>query len=126
VPQILTQLGEPPVLRLALVFDEDPPAYLLEMVYPDRQMGFAFYGQTLGDLSARQVCLNPDQVQASSMGIVAPGISPMEDILYVDRLLPLADTLSITYADFAAEMSGDGCIDVPAGTWTAWQSEQPR
>jgi hypothetical protein len=126
VSQVLTQMGQPASLRLALIFDQDQPTYLLEMIYPDRQTGFAYFGNTLGAANAPQVCFTAEQVETVTMGITKPDLAPMDGIRYIDLLLPLTDTLGITDADFAAEMAGDGCIDIPATAVAAWQALIPE
>jgi hypothetical protein len=122
VSRVLTQMGQPGSLRLALIFVEDQPTYLLELLYPDRQTGFAYFGNTLGTANAPQVCFDADQVQSTTLAITKVGLTPMESIRYGELLLPLTDTLGITYPDFAAEMAGDACIDIPATAIPVWQA----
>lgn len=122
VSNILTQLGEPASTRLGMVFSETPVTYLLELTYPSRQTSIIIYGDAIGDSSKQQVCFNADQVYAVSMGVFKPADTPIQQISYVEYLLPLAETLGIAYTDFAAAMSSTGCFDVPASSWSAWQS----
>lgn len=122
VPQILAEMGEPTSMRLGMVFSAEPVTYLLELTYPERQTSFIIYGDAVGDASKQQVCFNAEQVYAASMGVFKAGDEPTQQISYVEYLLPLTETLGITYNDFAAAMTSTGCIDVPASSWSAWQS----
>jgi hypothetical protein len=124
LPIILQQLGAPERLDLALDFSQEPPTYLLQLVYADLSTGFAFAGATGGDSATRQVCLSGDPVQAVSMGLFAPGHPPMDGIPNSALLLPLSDTLGLSYEEFATRVTAGNCIDVPASAWPAWQSLQ--
>jgi hypothetical protein len=122
VNQVLTQMGEPGSLMLAVIFEGDQPTYVLQVTYPDRQTGFAFFGNTTGAANTPQVCLNSDQIESTTLGITKPGLVPMDNIRYIELMLPVTQILGMSYADFAAEMAGDACLDIPATAVSAWQA----
>jgi len=124
VSTILGQAGEPDQLELALLFSEEPPVYVLVMVYDGWNGGFAFTGLTTGDATTRRVCLSDSQVRVTTMGLFAPGLSPMEDLPNNRFLLPLSEVLGISIAEFATRIAAGDCIDIPASTWPAWRALQ--
>jgi|GEM_PF-1852070 len=120
--QVLDKMGQPSALNLAILFAENPPVYILTMIYPDRQMGFAFYGTTVQNGDSLQTCLTKDQVANTVMAIVKQGDVPLSTIRFNEYLLPLTATLGISYEDFSAVLASTGCFDVPASTWDKWKS----
>ncbi len=124
VSRTLEVLGQPAQVDLALVFSQDPPTYMLRLLYPTQQTGFAFYGQTIGDATVRQVCFSAEQVTSAFFGVFAPGIPPMAGLTYSDYLLPVEQTLSITQAQFAALATQEQCLNIAASLWTPWQALQ--
>jgi hypothetical protein len=125
LPRVLEMLGPPTRLDLALVFDQQPPAYMLQLVYDEQRTGFAFSGPTSGDDAARQVCLGDESVSVTRFGVFAPGVTPMEGLSNSPYLLPLAETVGLPYEDFAALVASGECLTIPAETWGAWQAIVP-
>jgi hypothetical protein len=122
LPRIEDALGLPGRLDLGLVFGDDPPSFVMVLYYPQAQTGFAFYGETLGDASARQVCLSADQVSVIFMGIFAPDIPPMEGLTDSEYLLPLEAAVGVSPAAFADTIRAGQCLSIPAESWGAWES----
>ncbi len=120
--RVLGVLGQPTHLDLALVFGEGPPAVMLRFLYPQVQAGFAFYTDASSSGDGWRVCFSTDQVGRAFLGIFAPDIPPMAGLTYSDRLLPLLETVGMTYEDFAAEMASTGCLNIPAERAAAWQA----
>jgi hypothetical protein len=125
LPRVLEMLGPPTRLDLALVFDQQPPLYVLQLVYGEQQTGFSFSGRTSGDDSARLVCLSGDGVSVTRFGVFAPDVTPMEGLSNSAYLLPLAETVGLPYEQFAALVSAGNCLAIPAETWGAWQAIAP-
>jgi hypothetical protein len=125
LPRVLEVLGPPTQLDLALVFDQQPPVYVLQLVYGEQQTGFSFSGRASGDETALQVCLSDESVSVTRFGVFAPGVTPMEGLSNSAYLLPLTDTLGLSYEEFAALVSAGNCLTIPAETWGAWQAIVP-
>ena len=124
LPRVLEMMGQPDQLTLGLVFGRAPVTFVVQVVYMDERVGFSYYGNTLGDAAVRQVCLSDEQVALTYLGLFAPDLMPMEGRADGEYLLPLEETLAISYADFAARMSGGGCLDIFSGQWGPWQAIQ--
>lgn len=123
-PRILSALGAPDQISLAMVFDADPAAptgFALEMVYTARQTGFVFVGIAGGDATSRQVCLSAQAVKAAVLGTFAPGRPPLADSPVKAKLLPLSDSTGVSPADFATAASASGCLSIPADKWSQWK-----
>lgn len=124
VPQVLDRLGQPDQLLLALNFGNEPPDYMLELIYTGQQAGFAFYGETMGDSSYRAVCLSEDQVLTTLFSAFAPDVTPMGGLANSEYLLPVLDTLGLSYTDFDGQMHAGQCLTIPAAQWESWLSLQ--
>jgi hypothetical protein len=121
-PIIVQQMGQPDQIDLAVIFTQEPPAYLLHFFYTEERVGFGFSGTTLGDSSALQICLLPEQIEYTSMNILAPDLDPLETLSFSYLLLPVEDTLGISTADLAASIAVGECFGVPASAWPNWQT----
>lgn len=122
VPIILESLNQPDQLTLAVEPASTGKTYVLQLVYSGAGLAFAFTGDMVAAPAGQQMCLTPDQVQASALGLFAPGQTPMADMPYNDLLLPLEETIGVPYADFAARISAGECILVPASALPTWES----
>jgi hypothetical protein len=125
LPRVLEMLGPPTRLDLALVFDQLPPIYMLQLVYDEPRAGFAFSGRAPGDEATRQVCLSDEGVSVTRFGVFAPDVTPMEGLSNSAYLLPLAETVGLSYEEFAALAAAGECLTIPAETWGAWQAIAP-
>ncbi len=121
---VLEQLGQPDGLNLALLFNQNPPSYLLQFVYTQKGIGVAFSGPMPGDSSLREVCLSSEQVNVTVFGVFIPGTVPMEGLSNAEYLLPLEAALGLSYTDFADLLSAGECLGIPAAQWTPWQTMQ--
>jgi hypothetical protein len=124
VAHILDTLGPPDQLGLALNFENEPPRFTLQLVYPDQQTGFAFYGETTGDASYRAVCLSDEHLLVTLFGVFAPDVTPMGGLTDSDYLLPALETLGLAYADFDQQMRASECLTIPVDRWEAWVNLQ--
>ena len=122
LPRVLEAMGQPDQLDLGLVFNEAGPEFVLQMVYTSSQTGFAFFGAAPGDGTQLQVCLSSDRIKTALLGVFAPDETLMAGFSHEKYLLPLQDTLGLSYADFAAQASAGGCLTVPASQWGPWQA----
>lgn len=122
--RVLESLGPPERLDLALVFEEDPPTFLLELVYPSLRAGFAFSGEMPADDAGRRVCLSSEQVDVTYFGIFAPEMAPMEGLANSVYLLPLEETLGLPYEEFAALVNAGECLTIPPERWEPWLAIQ--
>jgi hypothetical protein len=123
-PRILTSLGVPDQVGLAMLFAGGPDApsnFVVQIIYAQRQTGFIFLGTTTGDATAQQVCLTDAAVKETVMGIFAPGLNPLGDNPSKAKILPLDQSAGISTADFATAASAGSCLSIPAETWSQWQ-----
>jgi hypothetical protein len=125
LPRVLETLGPPTHLDLALIFDQQPPTYMLQLVYDEQRTGFAFSGRMSGDESALLVCLDDEGVSVTRFGVFALDAVPMEGLSNSAYLLPLAETAGLPYEEFAALAASGECLPIPAETWGAWQAIAP-
>lgn len=121
LPVVLENLGEPDRIDLGLVLRLDPAAYILQFVYADVHAGFLFKGDTTGDANRRQVCFSDEQVAVTYFGVFSPDVTPMEGLAGSHYLLPLEESLGLSYADLAALVAAGGCLEIPAERWSLWQ-----
>jgi hypothetical protein len=119
---IMQQLGPPDRIDLAVIFTQEPPAYLLHFFYSAENVGFGFSGSAIAKPAMLQVCLSPEQIRDTSMNIFAPGLDPLEALSLSYLLLPVEDTLSISAADLATAIAAGECFNVPASAWPNWQN----
>ncbi|MBN1311085.1 MAG: hypothetical protein JXB30_06665 [Anaerolineae bacterium] len=119
---VLEMMGQPDRLDLGLILDEVNPEFVLQMVYSSRQTGFAFFGSAPSDGTQLQVCLSPERVKTALLGAFAPGEAIMAGFSHEKYLLPLPETLGLSYDDFVAQVGSGGCLVIPASQWTAWQA----
>ncbi len=123
VKRILTTLGAPDTVGLALTFTSDPNTptnFQVEIVYTAKQTGFTFVGSTTGDSSAQKVCLNDTTVREVVMGVFAPGVMPLADSTTKAKVLPLDKAAGISTADFVTAASAGQCISIASDTWYQW------
>lgn len=121
LPRVVERLGQPKRLDFALDFTKDPPAYLIQFVYPDLPVGFLFSGETQGDQAVRQVCYVPDQVSVTYLGTFAPDVAPMEGVLGAENVIPLDEVMDSSIGDFLAAVTSPDCASIPASQWGMWQ-----
>jgi hypothetical protein len=122
-PRILTALGPPDQVGLAMLFTAEPNVptrFVIEMLYPGKQTGFLYLGDAAGDAAARQVCLTDVAVKETIMGIYAPGLTPLSDNPAKARLLPLEQSAGVSITDFVAAAAGGGCLSIAADRWDQW------
>ncbi len=121
IPRIVEQMGAPDFIDLALIFGDEAVLYLLRMLYSDRQTGFAFYGEAVGDNAIQQMCFDKAHVRAVTLGLYKPGLPPLDGLQYGEYLLPIDQTLGLTNATFIEQVTAGSCIEAPAAAWPAWQ-----
>lgn len=124
VPRVLEIMGQPDRLDLGLVFSREPVTFVIQLVYTEERLGFSYYGNALGDAAQQRVCLTDDQVVLTYFGLVASGSEPMEGLADSDYLLPLLETLTMSYNDFTAQITAGGCLEILASQWAPWQGIQ--
>jgi hypothetical protein len=122
VPQVLDRFGQPDQLNLALNFEKDPASYTLQLIYTGQQAAFAFYGETTGDTSYREVCLSEGQLTFFST--FASDVTPMGGLSDSEYLLPALDTLGLNYADFDGKMHAGECLTISSALWQPWLNLQ--
>ncbi len=123
IGNVLDRFGQPDQLNLALNFEKDPANFMLQLIYTGQQAGFAFYGETTGDASARTICLAEGQV-LTLFSTFATDITPMGGLSDFQYLLPMQETLGLSYADFDGKMHAGECLTIPSDQWQPWLSLQ--
>ncbi len=111
--RVLATLGQPAQVDLGRVPGADAPTYLLRMIYPAQQAGFAFYGAIQSGAGGEQACFSADDVQRTFLGVFAPGVPTMEGLTGAESLAPLEQALGIPVQDFAAQVGAGGCLPAP-------------
>lgn len=124
--RVLSTLGAPDKVGLALIFTNDPNTpsnFVLQLVYSAKQTGFSYLGSTKGDAAAQQTCLNGTAVRETLIGVFAPDLAPFSDNPSTPRILQLYDSTGISPADFANGIASSGCINIPADKWLQWRPQ---
>jgi hypothetical protein len=124
LPHTLEVMGQPDRLDLALVFGEGNPTFVLQLIYTASQTGFAFSGEAPNDGSQVLVCLSNDRLNATMLGVFAPGEPIMAGQTYEKYLMPIQETLGLPYADIAAQAGAGGCLSIPQSLWGVWQTPE--
>ena len=92
--------------------EAETPTYLLRLVYPAQQAGFAFYGAIRGEAEAALACFSSEDVQRVFFGVFAPGVPMMEGLTGGEALAPL-EQLGNLAGDFAAQVGAGGSLPAP-------------
>jgi hypothetical protein len=122
LPRTFEVMGQPDRLDLALVFGQGNPTFVLQLIYTASQTGFAFSGEAPNDGSQVLVCLSNDRLNATMLGVFAPGEPIMAGQTYEKHLMPVQETLGMPYADIAAQVGAGGCLSIPQSLWGVWQT----
>jgi hypothetical protein len=123
-PAVLSALGPPDQVSLALMFGADPNVpsrFVVEMVYVGKQSGLIFVGNTDGDAASRQVCLSDQAVKQTVLGVFAPGLTPLADNPAKAKVLPLEGSTGVSITSFATMISAGGCLQIAADRWNQWR-----
>jgi hypothetical protein len=120
--RVLANMGQPDRLDLGLIFGGENPEFVIQLTYSTSQTGFAYFGDAPSDGSQLQVCLSPDHMKAALMGTYAPDEALMAGFSHEKYLLPIQDTLGLSFDDFVAQANAGGCLTIPSSQWDAWQT----
>jgi len=125
LPIILGQLGPPDDLKIGLMFETDPPTFLIQMIYTGRQSGFLFRGTAESAGQALSVCPDAAHITGSALGIYGQGVVPLAGIDAANRLLPMEQSTGIAADQFAALAQASSCLTITADRWAQWQAPTP-
>lgn len=125
---VINALGLPTQIDLAVNPELDPAIYYLRFIYRPEgasgpAYGFAFYGVTVGEPAAPEVCLLPAQARFAVMGVFAPGFQDvMTGLLYDVYLLPLQETIGVNPQMLQAQMAAGSCLSISEEQMAVWQA----
>lgn len=117
---VFAALGEPAEADLAIDAAAEAPTYLLRLAYPDLHSGFAFRGPLQAGAGTQDVCPSGDGLERVFFGTFAPEQPVMAGLTGETPLLPLDETLGVSYADLSALAAGGGCLTLTADQVALW------
>lgn len=117
---VFDALGEPAEIDLAIDAGAETPFYLLRLAYPDLRSGFAFRGALQAGAGTQDACLSVDGLERAFFGTFAPEQPIMAGLANEEMLLPLRETLGMSYDDLAALAAAGGCLSLTPEQVALW------
>jgi hypothetical protein len=120
---VLSEIGPPDDLQIGLVLDREIPTFLVTLIYETEagSYGFAYYGETGGDATARTICIGEKETLIVLMGSFASDVEPLGIISEREYLLPVRDALGLQPVNVMETLSS-GCLILTPEQLATWGS----